>query len=204
MKRGFTLVRREPGLWVSTRAMLLNTLLAAPFIALVPAMAKKALNGDEKTVALLTTCQGIGAVAGALTVAALTKRFGGRRLLVGLMTAMPVGLILYGAGASVGTAGAAVGVAIMGGLYMMALITFSSVAQTRAPASLRGRAVSVNTTILGIVYPIGALLEGALGDRIGVDRATIAAGTLFGLIILAVRLLRPTFTAPLDSEAVAA
>ena len=40
---GFRFVRREPGLRVTALAMCLNTFLAAPFIALVPAMAIKVL-----------------------------------------------------------------------------------------------------------------------------------------------------------------
>jgi hypothetical protein len=39
---GFRFVSREPGLRVNALAMCLNTFLAAPFIALVPAMAENA------------------------------------------------------------------------------------------------------------------------------------------------------------------
>src|SRR5262249_36609217 len=40
---GFRFVRREPGLRINASAMCLNTFLAAPFIALVPAMAQSVL-----------------------------------------------------------------------------------------------------------------------------------------------------------------
>ena len=44
---GFRFVRREPGLRVTALAMCLNTFLAAPFIALVPAMALKVLHSGS-------------------------------------------------------------------------------------------------------------------------------------------------------------
>jgi MFS family permease len=201
MSRGFSFVRREPGLWVSTQAMLLNTFLAAPFIALVPAMAHKVLGGGKGTVSALVTCQGVGAVLGALTVAPLTKRYGNRWMLRFVMTAMPVSLGAYGFASGYGLVPTGAALALLGGLYMAALITFSTAAQTRAPASLRGRAVSVNTTILGIVYPLGALAQGALGDQFGLGRITALAGVAFAAIVIGVRLVRPGFTRPLSMPA---
>ncbi len=201
MSRGFSFVRREPGLWVSTRAMLLNTFLAAPFIALVPAMAHKVLGGGKGTVSALVTCQGVGAVVGALTVAPLTKRHGNRWMLQTVMIGMPLALVAYGYGSRFGVVPTGAALAILGGLYMMALITFSTPSQTRAPASLRGRVVSVNTTILGIVYPIGALAQGALGDRYGLGQVTTLAGVVFAAVVVGVRLLQPRFTGALGVPA---
>ena len=198
MARGFSLVHSEPGLWVSTRAMLLNTFLAAPFIGLVPAMARNVLHNEKRTLPILVTCQGIGAVLGALTVSSLTKRHGSRWMLRFVMCAMPLALIAYGGLSRYGVAPTAVAVGVLGGLYMMALITFSSMSQTRAPASLRGRAISVNTTILGLVYPLGALLQGAVGDHIGLGQTTMYAGIAFAAIVLATRVFRPAFTLPLS------
>jgi predicted MFS family arabinose efflux permease len=197
MLRGFAFVRTEPGLWASTRTMLLNTFLAAPFIALVPAVAKKVLHGGKGTVAALTTCQGVGAVLGALTVSTLTKRFGPRATMVGIVSAIPFALVAYAYGATIGLLPAGVALAVLGGLYMMSLISFSTAAQTRAPAALRGRVLAVNTTILGLVYPVGALLQGAAGDRWGLAEITGLAGLIYGGTLLAVRLLRHGFSAPM-------
>ena len=197
MARGFSFVRREPGLWVSTRAMLLNTFLAAPFIGLVPAVANKVLHNEKRFLPILVASQGLGAVLGALTVSTLTKRYGGRWMLRLVMWTMPVALIAYGGLSRYGIVPTAIAIGVLGGLYMMALITFSSASQTRAPASLRGRAVSVNTTILGLVYPLGALLQGAIGDRIGLGQTTMYAGIVFAAVMIGVRVLKSGFTLPL-------
>ena len=68
---GFRFVRREPGLRVTALAMCLNTFLAAPFIALVPAMAIKVLDSGSGGTAVLITAQGIGAVLMAFSLGSL-------------------------------------------------------------------------------------------------------------------------------------
>ena len=52
---------------------------------------------------------------------------------------------------------------------------------------------------LGLVYPIGSVVQGVLGDTIGL-RATIAgAGALFGLALLALRAFGRTSMWGLDT-----
>ena len=83
---GFRFVRREPGLRINAAAMCLNTFLAAPFIALVPAMAEEVLHNGGAGTSILD--HGAGRRRGddgAHVWAALVLRFGARRLLVGLM-----------------------------------------------------------------------------------------------------------------------
>jgi MFS family permease len=195
---GFRFSRKNPAMWVFTRAMLLNTILAAPFIALIPAVNKNALHGDKRTLSVLITCQGIGAVIGALALSGLAKRFGDRKTLHGLMIAIPTTLALYGLSFSYGVVPAALCLTFLGGFYMMALITFSSAGQTRAPAAVRGRVVSVNMTILGVLYPLGAIIQGALGDISGIGTITVAAAAVYGIVVIGTRLLRPRFTEILD------
>ena len=68
------------GLRVSVGAMCINTLLAAPFIALVPAMAEKVFDAGPRGTSILVTAQGIGAVSMGFALGALTTRFGIRRV----------------------------------------------------------------------------------------------------------------------------
>ena len=53
--------------------MCLNTFLAAPFIALVPAMALKVLHSGSVGTAVLVTAQGIGAVLMAFSLGSLDR-----------------------------------------------------------------------------------------------------------------------------------
>lgn len=194
---GYRYVRGEAGLRISSAAMVLNTFLAAPFIALVPAVVEKVIrpaNGD-RVLSLLVTCQGVGAVIAAVSLGWLTDRLGPRRMLVTNLVAVPITLALYGA--LPGVAGKAIALVLLGATYLLALSTFSSIAQLRAPAELRGRSVAVNMTILGLFYPAGALVQGALGDRFGLAEVTIGAAAVMLAVVLLVKLLRPGITASL-------
>ena len=56
----------------------LNSLLAAPFIALVPAVALKVFGNEDTGTSVLITAQGIGAVLMALMLGGLGARYGHR------------------------------------------------------------------------------------------------------------------------------
>ena len=86
---------------------------------------------------------------------------------------------------------------------MGSLSTFSTIGQTRSPEQSRGRVMAINNATLGLLYPIGAVTQGALSDRFGLRWVTIGSGLLVAAVMLLTRLLRPGFTAPIDPEMVA-
>ena len=198
---GFRFVRREPGLRINASAMCVNTFLAAPFIALVPAMAQKVLlNGSTAQAgaytSVLITAQGIGAVAMALMLGGLADRYGPRRVLVTMMTSLPFALAAYALAPNL--AASALSLIFVGALYLGALSTFTSIAQLRSPANIRGRVVSVHTMILGALYPLGAIVQGKLGDTVGLRVTTFASAALLLAVIVLTRLTRPGITRAID------
>jgi len=193
---GFQFVRREPGLRINAAAMCLNTFLAAPFIALVPAMAQDVLHDGKAGTSILITVQGIGAVTMALSLGMLVVRFGPRRLLIGLMATLPFALTAY-AFAPV-LALSALALFFVGALYLGALSTFSTIAQFRAPPAIRGRVLAVNTMILGSLYPLGAVVQGKIADNIGLRQTTFAAAAIMAIVLAVTRLVRPGITRALD------
>ena len=193
---GFQFVRREPGLRINAAAMCLNTFLAAPFIALVPAMAQDVLHDGKAGTSILITVQGIGAVTMALSLGMLVVRFGPRRLLIGLMATLPFALTAY-AFAPV-LALSALALFFVGALYLGALSTFSTIAQFRAPPAIRGRVLAVNTMILGSLYPLGAVVQGKIADNIGLRQTTFAAAAIMAIVLAVARLVRPGITRALD------
>ncbi len=195
-------VRREPGLRITMLTLCLVTFLAAPFIALIPAMAVNVLGGTEATNSVLITAQGIGAVVAALSLGGLAARFGVRRVLVAAVSGLPVALIAYALSPSL--APMALALVVVGALYVTELTSVTTVAQQRSPDALRGRVLSLNFMILGVLYPLGALLQGRLADVIGLRATTAGSAALLGLVLVAVRVLRPGITAPLDRPAEAA
>jgi len=194
---GFRFVRREPGLRVNAAAMCLNTFLAAPFIALVPAMALDVLHRGTAGTTVLITLQGVGAVTMALLLGGLIGRLGPRRLLVTLMATLTLALAAYAYAPNLALS--ALAILIVGALYLGTLSTFSSIAQLRAPANIRGRVVSVNTMILGSLYPLGAVLQGKIADGVGLRVTTFGAAAIMAAVLVGTRLMRPGITDALDT-----
>jgi MFS family permease len=195
---GFRFVRREAGLRITAIAMCLNTLLAAPFIALVPAMARDVFHNGKSGTAVLVTAQGIGAVTIALSLGGLVERWGARRVLLTMMGGLPVALTAYAFAPTLALS--ALALLVVGGLYLGALSTFTTIAQLRAPAAIRGRVVSVFIVILGALYPLGAVVQGRIADSIGLRTTTAGAAVLMAAVMLMTRAARPGVTAPINER----
>jgi MFS family permease len=194
---GFRYVRREPGLRITALAMCLNTFLAAPFIALVPAMAQDVLHAGKTGTAILVTAQGAGAVLMAFSLGTLVSRFSARRVLVTLMATLPFALMAYAAAPALGPS--ALALFVVGLLYLGTLSSFTTIAQLRVTSAIRGRVLSVFTVILGSLYPLGAIVQGKLADHVGLRWTTFGSAVLMLFAIVVTRLLRPGVTAAIDA-----
>lgn len=188
--------KAEPGCWAAIVTIAVTALLLSPFIALIPAVAVKLFAGGEGATSLLIGAQGVGAVAGALSLASLAARFGHRRVLVVNLLVLPFLLMAY-AGAPTLAVAAVVLVAVGAG-YVGVLSGLGTVVQLRAPEVLRARILSLYMVALGMVYPLGAVLQGALGDRWGLRAVTATGAVIFIVVLVAAGVLRPDLAAALD------
>jgi MFS family permease len=189
VREGVRFVRRDPALRFVVESLALNSLLAAPFIALIPAVALKVFHEEKLGTSVLVTAQGLGAVCMALSLAHLFSRFGARRTLLALLGLLPAGLLAYAFSPVLAVAAAAI--FTVGFFYMGCLSSFTTIAQLRAPAELRGRVVSVLMMLLGALYPIGAIAQGAIADQIGLRATTAGAAALLGAAFALRMVLRP-------------
>jgi len=199
MAIGARYVRSDRGLRVSVAAMCVNTLLAAPFIALVPAMAEKVFDAGARGTSILVTAQGIGAVLMGLALGSLTTRLGIRRVVSWMLVLLPPALAIYALAPTLALS--AVSLFVVGALYLGALSSFFTVAQLRAPAHLRGRVLAVNNVILGSLYPLGSVTQGRIADSIGLRATTIGAAATMAATVLAVRVARPRTIEAIDAPA---
>jgi predicted MFS family arabinose efflux permease len=165
--------------------MVLTIGIASPFIAFVSQMATNVFGGDAKATSVLVTAQGVGAVTAAFTLGSLTKR-------VGVLTVMFAGVALL-CPALIGYASApwlwlaAVMLAFVGLFYGYAFTSFASITQQSAPDEMRGRVLAVNFMVLGMLFPIGTLIQGQIADAIGLRWTTAGSGVVLGagLLVLA-------------------
>jgi MFS family permease len=192
IRSGFRFVRADAGLRVVIQTMSLNTLLAAPFIALVPVMAIKVLGSGKTGTSVLVTAQGIGAVAAALAIGPLGMRHGVRWIMVRSVGVVPVALIFYALAPNLPLS--AVAILVVGALYLASLSCFTTIAQQRAPSEFRGRVLSVNNVILGTLYPLGATVQGFLADRVGLRAVTAGSAVVMLVVLGGVRMFRPGAT----------
>jgi len=198
IRAGARFVRADPGLRVVVGYMALNSLLAAPFIALVPAFALKVFHNEQAGTAALVTAQGVGAVLMGLSLGALHAHYGGRRVLLGVLWGLPAALCLYAFAPNLVVG--VVAIFVVGFLYLGALSSFTTIAQLRSPAHLRGRVLSFLMVLLGTLYPLGSVLQGAIADRVGLRATTAGAGVLMASALLLVRLARPSIATALDTD----
>ncbi len=203
LRLGALAARAEPGCRAAIGMIAVVGLLASPFIALVPVMAHRLTHSGARGIAsatgLLTTAQGIGAVAGALLIAPLAARFGRGRILICSLALLPPVLVLYGFARSLAFALPAL--FLVGLVYIFVLSGLSTVVQLRAPGEVRGRVLSLYLVALGVSYPIGSLVQGPLADSVGLAWTTAGGAALLAICLALIRVVRPGVLHTLAAQA---
>jgi MFS family permease len=202
LRSGFSAARREPSCWAAIVTIAVVAFLASPFIALVPVMARHLTSGGSRavaqTTALLTTAQGVGAVAGALCLAPLASYLGRGRVLGWSLALLPPALAVYSAAQAPWQG--AVTLFVVGLIYICVLSGLSTVVQLRAPEAYRGRILSFYLVALGVAYPVGSLVQGPVIERIGIGPTTAGAALLLVLIMAVTALRKPGFVRSVTGE----
>ena len=201
---GARAARAEPGCRSAIGWIAVVALLASPFIALVPAMARQ-FTGSGRSLAVVTalliTAQGVGAVAGALALPGLALRFGRSTMLRAALFTVPV--LLCGYALAPNLAFAIPAFAAVGAGYICVLSGLNTVVQLRAPVAARGRILSIYMMALGLLYPLGAVVQGRLANTHGIRAVTLAgAVVLFAVLVLAAVVRPAAFTNLADPPAI--
>jgi MFS family permease len=199
---GLRFARTTPAMRRMLALMIPTILIASPFIAFVAQMATNVLDGDGRATSVLTTAQGIGAVIAAVLLGRFTARLGSQRLLVIATYGSAVALVGYGLAPRL--AWSALGLLALGVTYGFCFTSYSSIAQQHAPDEMRGRVLAVNSFVLGIGFPVGTLVQGALADIVGLRTVTVASGVLLALVLGGSRnafLRKPQQSVPRSTEA---
>jgi MFS family permease len=179
----------EPGCRSSIFLISVVAFFGSPFIGLIAALAIDGLHRKAGGPAVLTTGQGIGAVIGALAMAPAAKAFGQRIIVTVGLFAFCGALVLYGLSGTLPLA--ALAIAAVGGTYIWALSGLNTVIQLRAPEAARGRVLSIYMMALGIIYPIGLIVQGALGQVLGIRTVTVFSGIFLAAGLALLGLARP-------------
>jgi len=157
-------------------------LIGFPASVLLPALASEVLNLGVKGYGGLMAAMGVGALAAGILLAIRGKSAPSPRQLLLQRLLFAASLILLAVATTLPLILAAL--VVMGYALIAQLTVTNTLVQLLAPDALRGRLVSAYTWALGGFWPLGALLFGAVGQRIGVPQTLLAAGAACVLITL--------------------
>ena len=177
------------------------SLFGLQYSVFMPIYAQDILKGNARTLGLLMSSAGIGAVLGALHFAARTHYKGLARWIAATSTTCSVCLILFSQAKTFWLCVAVL--FVVGSAATSQMAATNTLIQNRVPDELRSRVMAVYATMFMGVQPIGALLAGGVAKRIGAPYTLTAFGSLvlLGSLIFIVRVvmrLRETQAAPAD------
>ncbi|MBI5239920.1 MAG: MFS transporter [Elusimicrobia bacterium] len=157
----------------------LLSLAGVPFLNLIPVFADRVFGTDARGAGLLMGAMGVGAVAGALSLARRESLRGLPGLAGAAGAAFGAGIILFSL--SRGFLPAAAAMALTGWSLMTAFAACNTMLQTLAEDEMRGRIMALFTFTFMGVAPIGNFLLGAAAESYGAP-AAVGCG---GLVCLA-------------------
>jgi predicted MFS family arabinose efflux permease len=158
------------------------SLIGFPASVVLPAFAKEVLGLGVEGYGVLMAAMGIGALAAGVALAIRGRSVPRPRQL--LLQRLLFAAALFPLALANTLPLALVALVALGYALIAQLTVTNTLVQLLAPDALRGRLVSAYTWALGGFWPLGALLIGALAQRIGVSQALLAAGAACILLTL--------------------
>jgi MFS family permease len=175
---GLGYVRRTPLVLLAVVAVGLISTFGLNFNVLVPAYAKQSLGTGAEGFGFLMASMGIGSLLAALWLA---FGRGANPLIIG------IGGLVLGLAEAALAATSAYPVALLlmflagaGAISMAA--TANTTIQITVPDELRGRVISVYTTVFAGSSPIGGMFAGWVASTFGVDTAALVGGLISALV----------------------
>jgi MFS transporter, DHA3 family, macrolide efflux protein len=174
-KEGINYVTRDSGLLSLYTLLAIVVFMTMQTVTLTPLLVKQLFGGGPTEIALIQVMSGVGLILGGAMASVLPQRRPILTLIIfyaiacaaiALTALAPVfwlavvSWVFYGMGFSVGNA------------------KLFAVLQTTVPNQLQGRILSLLTTIMGVVGPLGLLIAGPLGETIGVKGVFVWGGVL--------------------------
>ncbi len=165
---------------VAIRSILLLLALTSfagmPYSVLMPVITTQVLHGGPSTLGMLMSASGVGALAGAATLAMRRTVLGlGMRIIV--CTGM-LGVALAGFGLSRNFWLSLMILPVIGFTMMQQMAASNTILQTIIDDEKRGRVMSFYSMAFQGMAPFGALMAGALAARIGTQETLILSGVI--------------------------
>ncbi len=177
---GLKFIFGKPVLLMPILFLFIAATFAMNLNVLIPVFSEKVLGQAETGYGFLMSMGGVGALAGALTMAVVSK--GGVKNAFVFVFPLIVGVLVAAVGFTNIYALAAAAIAVMSFLYMIFMASVNTTIQLNSTNEYRGRAMSVYSLVMSGSAPLGNLFAGAVAEGWGPGAAFIACG---GVIVVA-------------------
>jgi MFS family permease len=154
----------------------LTGLTAGPYSVLLTAFARKVLHLDARGLGLLLASAGVGSLSGALRLSMRARAEGLRRTAAVSAAVAGVGLLALSASHVVWLA--MIALVLVGFGITTQLASTNTLVQTSVPDAMRGRVIAVYAVMFMGIAPFGALMAGAIAERVGVSWTMGGGGAL--------------------------
>jgi MFS family permease len=175
---GFRFVRHTAPIRALLLLLGLVSLVAMPYTVLMPLFADRVLHGGARALGILMGATGVGALLGALTLASRSGVSGLGRWVALSCAGFGVSLVLFSFSRVFWLSAALL--LPVGFCMMLQMSSSNTLIQAMVPDHLRGRVMAVYSMMFMGMAPLGALLGGALADRLGAP-VTVAMGAVAAL-----------------------
>jgi MFS family permease len=171
---GFRFVRDTGPIRALLLLLGLVSLVAMPYTVLMPVFADRILHGGARALGTLMGATGVGALLGALTLASRSGVRGLGRWVAISCAGFGISLILFAYSRVFWLS--EVLLLPVGFCMMLEMSSSNTLIQAMVPDHLRGRVMAVYSMMLMGMAPLGALLAGAVADRMGAPFAVATGG----------------------------
>src|SRR6516162_3644408 len=178
LKEGFRFAYHTAPIRALLLLLGLVSLVAMPYTVLMPIFADTILHGGARALGILMGATGVGALLGALTLAAKTEVRGLGRWVAFACAGFGISLILFAFSRNL-----ALSVCLLlpvGFSMMLQMSSSNTLIQAMVPDRLRGRVMAVYSMMFMGMAPFGAFFAGALADRVGAP-VTLSLGAIAAL-----------------------
>jgi MFS family permease len=186
---------------IRSSLLLLSTLsfFGLQYAVFLPIYAHDILHGGARTLGLLMSAAGVGAVLGALHFAARTEYSGLARWIAITCTTSAIGILVFSQARIFWLS--SLMLFFVGYAATSQMAATNTLIQNRVPDGLRSRVMAVYATMYLGVQPVGALLAGVVAKHIGAPMTMtilgglVLAGSLFFIFRVVMRIGRPQVAA---------
>lgn len=176
LKQGFNYTFGSLPMKLILLLLALISLVGMPYTVLMPVFAKNIFHGGPHTLGFLLGSVGVGALSGAIFLAARKSILGLGKIIALTALGFGVGLIIFSLSNILWFS--LIMLVLTGACMMIQMASSNTILQTLSSDEMRGRVMSFYTMSFMGFAPFGSLMAGVLASRIGAPLTLLSGGIL--------------------------